>query len=140
MGNYFCFKGNLYGYGTVVKINEKYVNKFKFNSNLLFVKYDKFNNMYHFQSLYNMWETFTINSDNLYEYIDCILKPNNDETCDINKKIPTEYVDGIVSGVVWYIIATFCALFLKGFENTVYVWAASSFIFFIWLSKKRNGE
>ena len=43
MEKYFCFEGKLYAKGTIVKIRDEHVEKFKFHLNLVFEVYNESN-------------------------------------------------------------------------------------------------
>lgn len=140
MNGMLLFQNKLYAQGTVVKIYEKYKEKFKFNSYIVFVKYDSQNKLYCFTSLHNSWDTFHIPQDQLYVYIECIFAPcftNKLETCS---KAKPQYIEGIVSAWIWYILIMVFALFLAGVENVIMVWILASVVFFNWRRRKINGE
>ena len=140
MNNYFNFKGNIYGEGTVVQIAEEYKKEFKFYSNISFKKYDNVNDVYHFGSLYNNWENFYIPRNRLQIYIEKISEPHRVVSQVSSSKVNEDYVEGIVSAWVWYIVIMFFGLFLKGLLNVVGVWILASIIFFTWRHKKMNGR
>lgn len=137
----FNFKGNKYAQGTVVKIVEKHQNEFKFNSNLVFEKYDENNGLLYFRTLYSNWDQFCIGKNKVEEYISTVVSPVVIASeCKFSPKTNEEYVDGIVSAWIWYIIIMVFGLFLQGWTNVIIIWVLSSVIFFSWRHKKMNGE
>lgn len=141
MSNYFYFKGNNYGNGTVVQIYEKKKKEFKFYSYLIFEEYDNNNEMCRFRSPYNRWESFNISKNQLQEYIEKITEPYEVVVkVDSHPKVNQEHVEGIVDAWLWYILIMFFGIFLKGIVNVIGVWILASVVFFSWRHKKMNGE
>lgn len=141
MNNYFCFKNNKYGKGTVVQVREECKEKFKFYSHLVFEEYDNKNKLYCFKSLYDKWDSFEIPRSQIAEYIEQIAKPQyNIAQNDSPNKVNPNYIEGIVSAWIWYILIMIFGLFLKGPILTITVWTIASIMFFSWRHKKINGE
>lgn len=140
MSNYFYFRGNNYGKGTIVKIYEEHKEKFKFYSNLIFEKYDKESGLYLFKSPYNHWEIFNISKNQIEEYIEEVVKPCCVAQVDMSTKVNPDYIEGMSSAWIWYILIMFFGLFLKGPINVVSTWVLASIVFFTWRHKKINGE
>lgn len=140
MSNYFYFRGNNYGKGTVVKIYEEHKEKFKFYSNLIFEKYDTESELYLFKSLYNCWEIFIIPKNQMEEYIEEIVKPYTTDQVNMSIKVDPNYIEGIFSAWIWYILTMVFGFFLKGSINVVSTWILASIVFFSWRHKKMNGE
>lgn len=140
MLNYFYFKENIYGNGTVIQVTEKYKEKFKFNLNVVFEKYDEKNELVYFRSLYNNWDNFSVTTDQLNECIDKVVEPRSIVIqTNSHKKIEEQYIDGIVSAWMLYIIVMFFGMFLKGALNVIVAWTLASVIFFRWRHNKING-
>lgn len=140
MSNYFYFRGNNYGKGTIVKIYEEHKEKFKFYSNLIFEKYDKESGLYLFKSPYNRWENFNVSKDQIEEYIKEIVKPCCITQADTRQKVDPDYVEGMASAWIWYILIMVFGLFLKGPVSVIGIWTLASVVFFSWRHKKMNGE
>lgn len=140
MNNYFCFKHNVYGKGTIVQMHEEYKEKFGFCSYLVFEEYDVENDLYRFRTLHDRWTSFNIYKNHLEEYIKEIVEAQiiTEET-PFTYKVDPNYVDGIASAWIWYIIVMFFGLFLQGTASVITVWVLASIIFFSWRRKKMNG-
>ena len=136
--NYFYFKGKMYSRNTIVKIYQKYEGNFNFYSYLKFYKYDDFENVYYFSSLYSEWEMYKIQEDKLCEYVEEISVPYYMEV-DSVKKVSPNNLEGMTTALIWYILIMFFALFLKGAHNIICLQILSSYIFFSWRHRKMNG-
>lgn len=141
MISFFCFQGNNYGKGTVIKIYEKHQDEFKFYSTLVFEGCDNQNGVCYFRALCNSWDRFEILECQLSEYIEMIIEAY--DICIQTKpspKVSEDYIEGIASAWIWYILIMIFGLFLKGPINMIGTWILASIIFFSWRHKKMNGE
>lgn len=139
MINYFFFKDQQYAKGTIIKIYENHKKDFKFTTRLCFDGFDTETQLYHFHKLNNCWERFTLTKEQLEKYIECILVPS-ELNINSEQKVNYDYVEGIVSAWIWYILIMFFCLFLKDIWNVILGWATVSFMFFNWRHKKMKGE
>lgn len=136
----FCFKGKLYGKGAVVEVYEEEKENFKFNSILIFEKYDEANKICHFHSLHDYWEKHIIPVEQLENVIFNVVPAYGSGTKRNSKKIQEKYIEGIVSAWIWYLLIMFLAIFLNGLGNVILTWLTASIVFFSWRHKKMNGE
>lgn len=134
----FIFNGKLYYVGTMVQIKESQREKFRFNSRLVFKKYDSENCTCYFASPYDIWEQYPIFAPQLSMYIESILRASAPPVTE--KKVQMKYIDGIVSAWIWYILLMLFACILKDASTVVFAWLVISFIFFRWLHDKRQGK
>lgn len=140
MRGYFSFKGHNYGVGTVVKVCQKHQDKFDFYSYVIFDKCNFENETYRFRSRCSVWDRYDIPKDKLEEYIEQITQPCEiDNQVCFSPKVEEDYIEGIASAWIWYILIMIGAIFLKGIGNMLGVWIIASVIFFSWRSKKKNG-
>jgi hypothetical protein len=137
-----CFKFNkkYYYAGTVVKIRDGAEKHVGFCSMLTFIGYNTDNNLYIFQSFYDIWKRYEITEKQLEEYIEYVAKAYCASTQNEKKEMDPKYVDGIVSAWIWYVLIMFFAFFVKGIENVILIWIAASVAFWGWRHKKIKGE
>lgn len=133
----FIFNNKFYYPGTIVKIKKEWEQYFQFNTVLQFTGYIIDERAYCFSTLQDRWRIYKLSSEQVSEYIEDVLKESLKE-CD-NKIVNTEYIDGIVSAWIWYILIMLFALFFKGAENVIMTWCLATFIFFSWRHKKIKG-
>jgi hypothetical protein len=92
---------------------------------------------YCFTALHDNWEIYRLSRDEIYKYIECVLKVGVIKEND--RKVEPKYIEGIVSAWIWYILVMFFAIFLKGAENVIMTWGLATFIFFNWRNRKIKG-
>ena len=135
--NYFNYNGRPHYIGTLVKINDNHKQHCGFYTTLKFTGYDINDNSYCFSSLYDMWKIYKFSNEEISMYIETILEEGNCIT--EKKKMNPQYIEGIVSAWIWYILIMLFALFFKGTANILITWIAATFIFFRWRYNKING-
>ena len=133
----FIFNDKIYYVGTIVKINETYQKYIGFNSVLKFIGYNVDTKVYLFSSLLNNWDIYDLSYEQIELYVDEILKEA--KNCLEKTNCNPEYIDGILSAWIWYILFMFFALFLNGIFNVLAVWCVATFIFFSWRNNKIKG-
>ena len=133
----FIFNNRTYYVGTIVEINEECKHKFRFNSILKFSWYNEKENMYCFTTLQDNWDIYKLSNEQINTCIKCVL--NDDLVERKNDEIEPQYIDGIVSAWIWYILIMIFAFFLQGTTNIIVVWAVTTFIFVSWRNKKIKG-
>ena len=135
--NYFIYNGKQYFIGTIIEINTTYQSYCGFHSKLQFQGYNTIDNLYYFSSLYDSWEIYKFSYSQVSLYIEKILI--TESLRFNNKTTKSEYIDGIISAWIWYILIMIGALFFKGIGNILITWIFTSWIFFTWRYKKING-
>lgn len=133
----FFLNGKYHYIGTVVNIKEMQKQYFGFHSILRFVEYNEFDNFYYFSSLYNEWEIYKLSKEQINMCFENVVEEGAVELDD--GKIKPEYIDGIVSAWIWYILIILFALCLKNIGQVVMTLLFSTIIFFHWRHKKING-
>lgn len=133
----FIFNGNIYYPGTIVKIKEECRQFVGFSSMLKFTGYIVDERVYCFSSLYDTWNVYKMSSKQISEYIKSI--SSKGEARHNEKKVNPEYIEGIVSAWIWYILAMFFFMFAKELGNVITGWCFATFIFFRWRHKKIKG-
>jgi hypothetical protein len=133
----FIFNDKHYYAGTVVKIKEEWKQCLGFNSMLQFTGYMVEEKLYYFTALHDNWEIYRLSKDEMYKYIECVLKVGVIKEND--RRVEPKYIEGIVSAWIWYILAMIFAIFLKGAENVIMTWGLATFIFFNWRNRKIKG-
>lgn len=138
----FIFRCSSYGIGTIVRIHANEQNKFNYNTMLCFKGIDHKNGLYRFESLYDNWQSYCLTEEEIAQYIVEIIQPcgtNNIEISE-NKKADQDYIEGMLSAWIWYILIMIGAMFIKGFINIIGLQIAASIIFWSWRLKKIKGE
>ena len=136
--NYFKYNGKYYGVGTLVKIKDINKQHCGFNSILKFTGYNLNDERYCFRSLYGAWTIYKFSNEEIALYVQEILEEGNLEL-ENKKTIHPQYIEGIVSAWIWYILIMVFALLFKGIENIIITWIVATFIFFRWRHHKING-
>lgn len=139
MNDYFCFKGNICGKGSVIQLYEEYEKDFNFHSNLVFEKYNSKTNTCCFHSLYSCWDKYEVPLNQVECIIKDIIPVPNGISEEPSTKVQEKYVEGIVSAWIWYIAIMFFGLLLQGPINIILTWLIASIVFFSWRRKKING-
>ena len=134
----FIFKDLPYYAGTIVEVDQKWKQNFRFNTVLKFIGYNKNEDTYCFITLHDNWTIYRLSNAQVSLYINRILKevvykPDN------NNDMDPKYIDGIVSAWTWYIIIMLFAFFVYGIVNKICIWIVATFIFFNWRHKKIKG-
>jgi hypothetical protein len=132
----FVFNGKYYYAGTIVEIYSEYVQQFKFNSILKFVGYNISENAYYFSSLYNVWDIYKLSYEEISIYIHQVLQENQ---IQYDNHVNENYIDGIVSAWIWYILAILFSLCLQGIGNVICALVFATVIFYHWRNKKIRG-
>lgn len=136
--NPFIFNDRPYYVGTIVSINEAWKHKVGFNSILKFVWYNSDEDAYCFTTLQDNWNIYKLSNEQILMYVESILNDNKMEVK--NQDINPQYIDGIVSAWIWYILIMLFAVFLQGVTNVILVWVIATIIFFNWRQNKIKGE
>lgn len=134
----FIFNGKKHYIGTIVKINECYIQQFNFNSKLKFIGCVVEKNSYRFTSLYNAFDAYEISVDDVTKYINEVIY--DVETVQNENTIKPEYIEGIVSAWILYVASIFFSFAFKEVTDTLMACALSTIIFFSWRNKKIKGE
>lgn len=135
----FIFNGVRYYTGTIVKIKENEQKNLGYHSRLVFKRYNEANELYRFASLYDIWERYELSKEQILHCVESIDRPLV-VLVTKEQKLDPRYIDGIVSAWIWYILIMVFALFIKGFWNTIILWAISTITFFKWRNDKINGR
>ena len=133
----FIFNNGEHYVGTIVSINDAYKQNFRFNSILKFIGYSLEEDAYCFTTLQDNWNVYKLSEKQIRIYIKDILKEGQTEFK--NENIDPQYIDGIISAWIWYILIMFFAVFLRDVQNIIAVWLVATFIFFSWRHKKIKG-
>ena len=144
---YFCYDDKAYKTGTVVKLDERYINTHLFNGKMLW-KYARFSNRIESngRSKYFFWSHdipksnmeyeyccfFTVPSEDMKNAIKEIVKPIEIELTPKTKKKDSESQE-VIMGWVIYI---FALIFSFIFNQWYIIWVFGSIYFFAWRNRK----
>ena len=109
--DYFKYNGTQHYVGTLVKIKDTNKQNYGCNSILKFTGYSD-DNLYCFRSLYDTWTIYKLSNAEISSHVQEILKEGTLEWED-EKKIKPQYIDGIVSAWIWYILIMVFSLLFK---------------------------
>ena len=136
----FVFNGMFYYVGSIVKIKEEWQKNFKFNTTLQFSGYIEDERIYVFSPIQDRWTMYKLSIEQISQYIERVLNSNTEYNNSINNKmVAPQYIDGIVSAWIWYILIMLFAFFFQGVENKIMAWSIATFIFFNWRNSKIKG-
>ena len=138
MCDFFYFKGNVYSKGAIIQLKPEYKENFGFHSSLVFQQYDQQHDIYYFESMYDWSKIYKIEAKQLSTFVKDIT-PACRDIKGSSSKVKEDYIEGIVSAWIWYIVIMLFALFLKEPGTVIFTWISASFIFFRWRHIKLHG-
>ena len=131
------FNNKYYYYGTIVKLKTESQCSFGFNVTLRFIGYDEERKLYSFSTIQNGLKIYSLSYDEIMIHVSQIV---NEVTSPINDKhIDPNYIEGMFSAWIWYILIMIFAFFFKGIEKVMITWLIATLIFFSWRQNKIKG-